>query len=76
MAKKSICFITSSDEGQGAYGITSDTEENLYIPMGISERMSLEEFETIEAILVKNDRPEPPLKAIRVRRLEGSEATA
>ena len=69
MANKSICIITSSVEGKGAYGITADTDENVYFPLGVTEALRLEEFETVEAIVVKNDRPDPVWKAIRARRL-------
>ncbi len=69
MASKSTCIITSSNEGKGAYGITIDTDENVYFPLGVAEALGLEEFEIIEAIIVKNDRPEPAWKAIRARRL-------
>lgn len=69
MAIKSTCIITSSIEGKGAYGITTDTDENVYFPLGVAEALRLEEFETVDAIMVKNDRPEPVWKAIRARRL-------
>ncbi len=69
MASKSTCIITSSIEGRGAYGITTDTDENVYFPLGVTEALSLEEFEIVEAIIVKNDRPEPAWKAIRARHL-------
>ena len=68
MAIKASCIITSSEEGRGAYGITKSTDENVYFPMSVTEALSLEEFEEVEAVLVKNDRPEPVWKAIRVRR--------
>lgn len=64
-----MCIITSSNEGKGAYGITIDTDENVYFPLGVADALSLEEFEKVEAILVKNDRPDPNWKAIRVRRV-------
>lgn len=70
MAIMSRCFITASEEGRGAYGITADTDESVYFPMSITEALSLEEFEEIEAIMVKNDRPEPVWRAIRARRLD------
>ncbi len=69
MAEKKIVIITSSEEGKGAYGITKDTDENVYFPVGISETLGLEEFEEVDAIVIKNDRVEPPLKAIRVKRM-------
>ena len=47
MATKSICIITSSVEGKGAYGITADTDENVYFPLGVTEALGLEEFETV-----------------------------
>ena len=70
MAIKCTCLITSSIEGKGAYGITVETDENVYFPASMAETLDLAEFEEVEAILIKNDRPEPPLKAIRARRLE------
>jgi len=69
MATKTKCLITISDEGKGAFGIRTDNDENVYFPLSIAERLELEEFDEVEAILVKNDRPDPPWKAIRVRRL-------
>lgn len=69
MANIATCIITSSNEGKGAYGITIDTDENVYFPLGVAEALGLEEFETVEAIMVKNDRPDPIWKAIRARRL-------
>jgi len=69
MASKSTCIITSSIEGKGAYGIMTDTDENVYFPLGVAEALNLEEFEMVEAIIVKNDRPEPTWKAIRARRM-------
>ncbi|MBA3878696.1 MULTISPECIES: hypothetical protein [Sphingomonas] len=68
MAAKAFCLITSSIEGKGAYGVRTDTDENVYFPVSVAEGAELEEFEDVEAILVKNDRPEPVWKAIKVRR--------
>ena len=70
MARVDLCIITSSEDGRGAYGVTKGTDENVYFPVNMAETMGLEEFEEVEAILVSNDRQEPPLKAIRVRRLD------
>jgi len=69
MALKSLCIITKSDQGMGAFGIRVDNDENVYFPLSLSEALELEEFEEVEAILVKNDRLDPPWKAIRVRRI-------
>lgn len=69
MADKAICLITVSQEEKGAFGIRTDNDENIYFPLSITERLELEEFDEVEAILVKNDRPDPPWKAIRARRL-------
>jgi hypothetical protein len=71
MAEKARCFVTSSDEGQGAFGIRADTDENVYIPFRMAEAMALEEFDEIEVVVVKNDRPEPAWRAIKARRVEG-----
>lgn len=68
MAEKAFCIITSSVEGKGAYGIRVDNDENVYFPVSVAEGAELEEFEEVEAILLKNDRPEPAWKAIKVRR--------
>lgn len=73
MAIMSRCFITQSDEGRGAYGITASTDESVYFPMSVTEALGLEEFEEVEAIMVRNDRPDPVWKAIRVRRLDEDE---
>jgi hypothetical protein len=59
MAIKSRSFVTSSEEGRGAYGIVVDNDEQVYFPMSFSEKLCLEEFEELEAIMIRNDRPEP-----------------
>ena len=74
MATIATCIVTSSVEGKGAYGIRIDTDENVYFPFSVTEALTLEEFETVEAIVVKNDRPEPPWRAIRARRRGDSDA--
>jgi hypothetical protein len=73
MAMKVKCIITTSREATGAYGIRTDCDENVYFPLSVADALELEEFEHVEAILVKNDRAEPPWKAIRARRLEGGD---
>ena len=70
MAVVAKCIITNSEEGRGAFAIRADTDENVYFPMRITEALGLEEFEEVEAILIKNDRPDPAWKAIRARRME------
>lgn len=69
MADKATCLVTQSNEGRGAFGIRADNDQNVYFPLSVSEALELEEFDEVEAILVKNDRPEPAWKAIRVRRV-------
>lgn len=70
MASLVRVIITSSEEGRGAFGVRCDTDENVYFPMGVAEAMGLEEFEEVEAVIVKNDRETPQFKAIKARRLE------
>jgi hypothetical protein len=70
MATVAKCIITNSNEGRGAYGIRADNDEKVYFPFALTEAVELEEFEEVEAILVRNDRADPPWKSIRVRRLE------
>lgn len=67
MAVKAKCIVTNSEEGRGAYAIRVDNDESLYIPQRIAEALEIEEFDELEAILVRNDRDEPPWRAIRVR---------
>ena len=67
MAVKARCIVTNSEEGRGAYAVRVDNDQTLYIPQRIAEALELEEFDEIEAILVKNERDEPPWMAIRVR---------
>lgn len=67
MAIKAKCIVTNSEEGRGAYAIRVDNDESLYIPQRIAEALEIEEFDELEAILVRNDRDEPPWRAIRVR---------
>ena len=73
MAVKAKCIVTTSYADTGAYGIRCDNDEKVYFPFGISEALELEEFEELEAILIKNDRDDPPWKAIRARRFDESE---
>lgn len=68
MTERAVCFITNSVEGRGAYAIRADNDENVYIPVSVSEALELEEFEEVLALLIKNDRNDPPWRAIRVRR--------
>ena len=67
MAVKARCIVTNSEEGRGAYAVRVDNDQTLYIPQRIAEALELEEFDEIEAILVRNERDEPPWMAIRVR---------
>ncbi|CAN5145219.1 hypothetical protein BH10PSE13_BH10PSE13_07180 [soil metagenome] len=69
MAVKAKCFITNSEEGRGAFGIRADNDEPVYFPHTMANSMELEELDEVDAILVKNDRPEPPWRAIRAKRL-------
>ena len=73
MAAVADCIIVNSIEGKGAYAIRVDTDENVYVPVGVAEKLDLEEFETVKVIMIKNDRTDPPWRAIRVRREEGDE---
>lgn len=74
MAAKVRCIVTSSEEGRGAYAIRVDNDESLYIPQRIAEAMEIEEFDELEAIVVKNERDEPPWMAIRVRPADEAES--
>lgn len=73
MAAKTKCLITVSDEGKGAFGVRTDNDENIYFPLSIADRLELEEFDEVEAIVVKNDRQNPPWRAIRARRLQDND---
>ena len=44
MASKTLCIITSSVEGKGAYGVRTDSDENVYFPVSIAEAMGLHRF--------------------------------
>ena len=69
MAEKAACIVLSSIEGKGAFGIRVDTDSSVYFPLGVAEALELEDFDDVEAILVRNERSEPVWKAIRCRRL-------
>ncbi|MDE2563724.1 MAG: hypothetical protein KGL48_15895 [Sphingomonadales bacterium] len=73
MAELATCIITHSAEGMGARGVRCDNDENVYFPLSIADAAGLEEFEQVDAILVRNDRADPPWKAIKVRRSDGGE---
>lgn len=70
MADIALCLITSSEEGRGAYGIRSDTDQNVYFPVSIADALEIEEFDRIEAIMISNDRADPPWRAIKARRTD------
>lgn len=67
MAVKVKCIITTSEVGQGAFGIRIDNDENVYFPRGLSDAVELEEFDEVEAIVIRNDRQDPPWMAIKAR---------
>ena len=69
MAQKITCFVTNSEEGRGAFAVRADNDETVYVPQKIAEALQLEEFDELMAIVVKNERPETPWMAIRVRRV-------
>ena len=70
MAAKATCIITTSYADTGAYGVRTDNDEKVYFPYNVAEAMEFEEFDEVEAILIQNDRADPPWKALRARRLE------
>lgn len=65
MAIISECIVTKSEEDRGAMAVRVDNDENVYIPRSVADALELEEFDTIKAILVTNDRMDPPWKAIK-----------
>lgn len=67
MAVKAVCIVTRSEEGRGAIAVRVDNDENVYFPLSVTEALELEEFEEVEAIMVRNDRADPPWRAIRAR---------
>ena len=74
MAAKSACIITTSNENQGAYGVRCDTDESIYFPISVAGALGLEEFDEVEAIMIRNDRDEPKWKAIKARYLDEADA--
>ncbi len=75
MAIITTCIVTASEEGKGAFGIRSDTDEGVYFPIGMADKLELEEFEQVEAVLVENKREGTPWRAVRARRLNESVQT-
>lgn len=72
MATIAQCIITKSEEDRGAFGVRVDNDENVYFPKSIADALTLTEFETVEAVLVPNNRDDPPWKAIRAQYLTQS----
>jgi len=70
MAAKAKCFIITSNADGGAYGVRIDNDERVFFPFSVAEALELEEFDEVEAILIQNDRADPPWKALRARRLQ------
>jgi hypothetical protein len=69
MAAKATCIIVSSYADTGAYGVRTDNDDRVYFPFSVAEALELEEFDEVEAILIQNDRADPPWKALRARRV-------
>jgi hypothetical protein len=69
MAAIARCIIITSYADTGAYGLRADNDERVFFPFSVAEALELEEFDEVEAILVQNDRADPPWKALRARRL-------
>jgi hypothetical protein len=70
MAAKAMCIIVSSYADTGAYGVRVDNDDKVYFPFSVAEALELEEFDEVEAILIQNDRADPPWKALRARRID------
>jgi hypothetical protein len=68
--QKAYCYITSSEEGRPAFAVREDSGERVYVPYTISEALKLEEMERIQAILIVNDHPSTPWRAMNVQRSE------
>ena len=68
MAAKVKCIVVDSKEDSGAFAIRADNEQSVYIPHKISDTLEIEEFDELECIVVANDRPNIPWRAIKVRR--------
>jgi hypothetical protein len=72
MAAKARCIIITSYADTGAYGVRTDNDDRVFFPFSLAESLELEEFDEVEAILIQNDRADPPWKALRARRLKDS----
>lgn len=76
MAAKAMCIIITSYADTGAYGVRIDNDDRVYFPFSVAEALELEEFDEVEAILIQNDRADPPWKALRARRPEAVSSAA
>ncbi len=54
MSKLTVCYVTNSIEGGPAFAITSDTDEQVYIPTALAEKHDLEEMDTVKCLLIRN----------------------
>ena len=75
MAKIVKMIITQSFEQGVAYGVTTCSSENVFVPVKVAEAAQPEEFDTFEAVVVPNDRPGTPWMAVKIRRLDDTMAT-
>ena len=69
MAKLAEAIVTKSEAERGAYAVTKDTNETVYIPVKVADAAGLDVFDEVKLIIVPNDRPEPPWRAITAMRL-------
>ena len=70
MAQKAICFVTNAPEEKGAFAVRQDNDETVYIPRSVADKIDVQEMDTLEAVMVKNDHDGAPWLAIRARIVE------
>ena len=69
MAKVVEAITTKSEAERGAYAVIKETDETVYIPVKVAEAAELDVFDEVKLIVIRNDRPEPPWRAVTAMRL-------
>lgn len=67
MAQKAICYVTNAPEGKGAFAVRKDNDETVYIPSGVADILDVQEMDTLEVVVIKNNHGGAPWLAIRAR---------
>lgn len=72
MAKRVDCIVTAIIPEKHGFAVREDTDESVYLPHSVIDGADLEDFDRIEAVVVRSTKSEAaaPWVAIRARYIE------